>query len=73
MENAGSKGNLAEIARKAQRDERLAAQLRANLKRRKAAARARGEPPETGDVAGDDSSADPGEDAVQPTANKATA
>ena len=39
MKNDGSKPASADAARKAERDARLAEQLRANLKRRKAAAR----------------------------------
>ncbi|MBK9078810.1 MAG: hypothetical protein WBP38_14165 [Hyphomicrobium sp.] len=69
MNTTGSKGNSAEMARKAQREERLAAELRANLKRRKAAARARVEPPETGG----DAAPGAGADEVQPNANKDTA
>lgn len=41
MSNPTGKQQSPESARKAERDERLAAQLRANLKRRKAAVRAR--------------------------------
>jgi hypothetical protein len=69
MESTGRKGGLAENARKEQRDERLSAELRANLKRRKAAARARVEPPESGC----EHAAGPDADAGQPNGNKATA
>jgi len=41
MNDTADKGKALESARKAEREERLAAQLRANLKRRKAAARSR--------------------------------
>ncbi len=53
MDKTGQAGNGADKTRKAVRTERLAAELRANLKRRKAAARERDAGPQAADPAND--------------------
>jgi hypothetical protein len=69
MEKPGGKSNSGSKSPKVSRDERLAVELRANLKRRKAAARVRAEDPDSGD----ETPEAPGSDVMPPDSNKATA